>query len=183
MSDTQSRRTAVDSADALPIMIASLHTGSYVPGSPTDPSRPRTGGDAAPAPWPAAWGARVLKCFVVEDSPVIRQNLVATLQELLSLACVGHAEDEAGALDWIRGDAACDLMIIDIFLKSGSGLEVLRQARVLRPACKLVVLTNYATADMRRRCTQLGADRVFDKSAELEELLAYCEGLAAGRVY
>ncbi len=41
-----------------------------------------------------------------------------------------------------------------------------------------MVLTNYATPDMRRRCAQLGADRVFDKSAELEELLAYCATLA-----
>jgi len=120
----------------------------------------------------------MLKCFVVEDSVVIRQNLVATLQELLPLECVGYAEDEATALVWLRQSAPADLLIIDIFLKSGSGLEVLRQARPARPAAKLVVLTNYATAEMRKRCLQLGADRVFDKSAELEELIAYCEGLA-----
>jgi DNA-binding NarL/FixJ family response regulator len=42
-----------------------------------------------------------------------------------------------------------------------------------------VVLTNFATPDMRRRCLQLGADRVFDKSAELEELLIYCESMVA----
>ena len=69
-------------------------------------------------------------------------------------------------------------MIIDIFLRKGTGLEVLRQARDLHPGARLVVLTNFATADMRKRCAQLGADRVFDKSAELEELLAYCEGLS-----
>jgi len=69
-------------------------------------------------------------------------------------------------------------MIIDIFLKAGSGLEVLKRAHVLRPEAKLVVLTNYATPDMRRRCSQLGADRVFDKSAELEELLSYCGTLS-----
>lgn len=121
---------------------------------------------------------RPLKYFVVEDNAVIRQNLVATLHEILGLECVGHAEDERGGVDWVRGDGACDLVIIDIFLKSGSGLEVLRHARAARPRTQLVVLTNYATSDMRNRCLQLGADRVFDKSAELEELLAYCEGLS-----
>ena len=123
---------------------------------------------------------RGLRCFLVEDSPVIRQNLIATLEEMLPISVVGFADDEAGALKWMRGDGAdCDLMIIDIFLRAGSGLEVLRSARLLRPAARLVVLTNFATPDMRRRCLQLGADRVFDKSAELDELLHYCEAMAS----
>ena len=38
----------------------------------------------------------------------------------------------------------------------------------------MVVLTNYATSDIRRRSMALGADAVFDKSSELDELFAYC---------
>ena len=120
-----------------------------------------------------------LNCFVVEDSLIIRQNLIATLEEMLPLNVVGTAEDERSAVDWMStAQAPCDLMIIDIFLKSGTGLEVLRQARQQMPSTRLVVLTNYATLDMRNRCHTLGADRVFDKSAELDELLAYCSTLA-----
>ena len=128
---------------------------------------------------PASAPPPPLRCFLVEDSAVIRQNLIATLEELLAVQIVGTAEDERGAVEWLQAHTAetCDLMIIDIFLRRGTGLEVLRQARALHPASRLVVLTNFATADMRKRCAQLGADRVFDKSAELEELLAYCEGL------
>lgn len=121
-----------------------------------------------------------LTCFLVEDSAVIRQNLAATLEEMLSVHMVGEAENEADAVRWLRSpEAPCDLMIIDIFLKAGTGLTVLKHARSLHPQAKLVVLTNYATAEMRRRCLQLGADRVFDKSAELEDLLAYCEALVS----
>jgi DNA-binding NarL/FixJ family response regulator len=43
-----------------------------------------------------------------------------------------------------------------------------------------VVLSNYTTADMRRRCLALGADRVFDKSNEIELLIQYCDELATG---
>jgi len=130
---------------------------------------------AQPEPAPATLP---LTCFIVEDSPVIRQNLIATLEEMLPVQVVGTAEDEQGALQWMRAPGTgCDLMVIDIFLKAGTGLEVLRQAGTLCPDARRVVLTNYATADMRRRCAQLGADRVFDKSAELEELLAYCAAL------
>lgn len=129
-----------------------------------------TSSDPAPSARPG------LACFLVEDSPVIRENLIATLEEMLGVHVVGSADDERGALHWLRTtDIHCDLMIIDIFLKTGTGLEVLASAKALRPELKLVVLTNYATNDMRRRCLMLGADRVFDKSAELEELLAYCE--------
>ena len=62
-----------------------------------------------------------LNCFLVEDSPLIRENLVATLQEMLDLAVVGQAEDEAAALRWLHDEAVpCDLLIIDLFLKRGS---------------------------------------------------------------
>lgn len=141
-----------------------------MPATPMNPPPPSQPEPAAPTP---------LSCFLVEDSPVIRQNLIATLEELVPVRVVGTAEDEQTAVGWMRSaQAHCDLMVIDIFLKSGTGLEVLRQAGMLCPAARRVVLTNYATPDMRRRCAQLGADRVFDKSAELDELLAYCAGLA-----
>jgi two-component system OmpR family response regulator len=42
----------------------------------------------------------------------------------------------------------------------------------------VVVLSNYATADMRKRCTQLGADAVFDKSNEIDALVDYCLALS-----
>lgn len=123
-----------------------------------------------------------LKAFLVEDSPVIRESLVAALEELAPVQVVGTADDERGAVEWLGGPddaAACDLMIVDIFLKAGSGLGVLRAARDLHRPMTMVVLSNYATADMQRRCLDLGASRVFDKSRELDELIGYCEQLAA----
>ena len=136
--------------------------------------------DVAPRLPDEAAASRRLRCFIVEDSPVIRQNLIAMLEELLPIEVVGEVEDEAEAVAWLRGpDGQADLMIIDVFLKSGSGLEVLAQARALSRGGKLVVLSNYATPDIRRRCAALGADRVFDKSGELDELIAYCAELTA----
>ena len=124
-----------------------------------------------------------LKTYIVEDSAVIRENLIATLEELGPIEVVGTAEDEATAVKWLNQPSnAFDLLIIDIFLKGGSGLGVLRAAGELSRRHKRIVLSNYATTDIRRKCLELGADRVFDKSQEIDALLTYCSRLAAGEV-
>ena len=122
-----------------------------------------------------------LKAFIVEDSPVIRENLTAALEELAPVRVVGTADDEPAAVAWLTtGGHDCDLVIIDIFLKRGSGLGVLRAANELRRPMSLVVLSNYATPDIRRKCLELGAHRVFDKSNEIDDLILYCARLADG---
>ncbi|MBI5721172.1 MAG: response regulator transcription factor [Burkholderiales bacterium] len=119
-----------------------------------------------------------LRAFVVEDSPLILERLVTTLEELAPVRVVGTAADEASAVAWLERDGRrCDLVLVDIFLRSGTGLGVLRAATNLSVSGRRVVLTNYATADIREACGSLGADRVFDKSAEIEGLLDYCERL------
>ena len=147
----------------------------------------------------------LLQIYLVEDSPVIRESLIATLEELAPVKIVGSAEDEEGALQWLAGHHS-DLVIVDLFLKGGSGLGVLRAAQqghassngALKTAVngatasnpagtpagapvsmpRHVVLSNYATPAMRERCMALGADGVFDKSTEIDSLIAYCTRLA-----
>ena len=57
---------------------------------------------------------------------------------------------------------------------------MLRALHTPRLHHKLVVLSNYATQDMRRKCLDLGADRVFDKSNDIDALITYCDHLASG---
>lgn len=122
-----------------------------------------------------------LKTYIVEDSPVIRENLIATLEELAPVEVVGTADNESVANYWLGRHATdCDLVIVDIFLKSGSGLGVLALPTLREAATKVVVLSNYATNDMRRKCLELGADRVFDKSNEIDALVTYCIHFAEG---
>lgn len=123
-----------------------------------------------------------LRTYIVEDSPVILESLIATLEELVAVDVVGTAEDESTAVQWLgRAGLELDLVIVDIFLRGGSGLGVLRAAASLAPRYKRVVLSNYASPDMRRRCLDLGADRVFDKSSDIDALILYCADLAAAR--
>jgi len=122
-----------------------------------------------------------LKTYLVEDSAVIRENLIATLEEVASVDVVGSAADEDVARRWLSDPQhQCDLVIVDIFLHQGSGLGLLRSLSAAPGRRRSVVLSNYATPAMRRKCLDLGADRVFDKSNEIDALIGYCQRLAAG---
>ena len=120
----------------------------------------------------------LLKTFLVEDSQLIRESLTATLEELGAIKVVGAAADQTTAVAWLNRYGECiDLVIVDIFLQGGSGLGVLRAFARLPAPPKVVVLSNFATHDMRGLCTELGADRIFDKSHDIEALVAYCTTL------
>ena len=120
-------------------------------------------------------GPSPVRAYFVEDNPTIRENLIATLEELGGVAPIGYAETEQQGSEWLTNHSASwDLAIVDLFLKQGSGLGVLKACRERNPEQKVVVLTNYATPDFRVRCHQLGVDAVFDKSNEIEALIDFC---------
>jgi DNA-binding NarL/FixJ family response regulator len=120
-----------------------------------------------------------IKIYLVEDSSIIRENLIDTLHENAPIEVVGTAEDERSALAWLRDRShACDLAIVDIFLKSGSGLGVLKALGDMPEAPLRIVLSNHATPEVRVKCQQLGATKVFDKSNELDEMLGWLNRFA-----
>ncbi|MEO8024372.1 response regulator transcription factor [Polaromonas sp.] len=115
-----------------------------------------------------------LRIFLVEDSPVIRDNLAESLEELVGARVVGWASNEDEASQWLADHPAdWDLAVVDLFLLQGSGLNVVKSCsnRALRQ--KVIVLTSYATPPIRQRCLALGADAVFDKATEIEEFTKY----------
>ena len=116
-----------------------------------------------------------LKTYIVEDNLTIRENLIGTLEELACIVAVGTAETENDGKAWLTDNRQeWALAIGDLFLKQGSGLGVLAACRDRPSRQKVVVLSNYATADIRQRCAQLGVDAVFDKSNEIDALVDYC---------
>ena len=116
-----------------------------------------------------------MRTYIVEDNLTIRENLILTLEELADVRTVGVAETEAEGASWLLGNRSdWDLAIVDLFLKEGNGLGVLRACQKRAPGQKMVVLSNYATPDIRDRCFELGVDAVFDKSNEIDDLIEYC---------
>jgi two-component system, OmpR family, response regulator len=115
-----------------------------------------------------------LRIYVVEDNAAIRENLVECLEEMSEARVVGFAETQNAAAAWLtNNNKKWDLAVVDLFLQQGNGLAVLEACRNRDVKQKMVVLTNYATRDIRRRCLELGADAVFDKSTELDEFTQF----------
>jgi two-component system, OmpR family, response regulator len=116
-----------------------------------------------------------LKTYLVEDNPTILENLIATLEELANVDVVGTANTESEGKAWLLSHPhQWDLAILDLFLKEGSGLGVLGACRDRKPEQSVVVLSNYATHEIRQRCANLGANAVFDKSNEIDALVDFC---------
>ena len=116
-----------------------------------------------------------LKVVLIEDSLLLRDALRAKLDEVSGVEVVGGADDEQSALELLQRQRP-DLAIVDLKLRVGSGIGVLRALfgnpdLFGRP--RAVVFSNFGQAPVRQHCLALGVDRFFDKATETEELLAY----------
>jgi len=116
-----------------------------------------------------------LQAYVIEDNPTICENLVGTLEELTCVKVAGSSATEDDAVAWLEENTdRWDMVIVDLFLKQGSGMHLAQRIRRKRPNQKIVVFSNYINSSVRKRCAQLGVDAVFDKSTEIDSLVDYC---------
>ena len=120
-----------------------------------------------------------LSVFVVEDNAEIHENLASALEELTCVKVVGGTPTEEGALAWLAANTEWDMLIVDLFLKGGSGMRLVQRVQRARAAQKIIVFSNYVNASVRKRCAQLGVDAVFDKSTEIDALVDYCSHLCS----
>ena len=114
----------------------------------------------------------LVRVFLVEDSPLIRRRIIDNLLSIGGFVVVGFAESEDDAVAAIA-ETKPDVIVTDIRLREGNGIEVVRQVRQ-SPASsppKIYVLSNYASAEYRRECELVGADAFFDKSGEYDRFL------------
>ena len=123
-----------------------------------------------------------LRVLLIEDSPLIRERLFESLVDPGRIEIVGEADTEEAAVALL--DAAMwDVLVLDLQLKHGTGLGVLRALISHRsPDVKVIVLTNYAFPQYRAKSLALGADFFFDKSREYHRVREVLEGIADKRM-
>jgi len=118
-----------------------------------------------------------MSILIVDDSAVVRSMLREMLAQVEGAEVVGEFASPAPAIASIRR-APPDVVLLDIQLTDGSGLEVLREVRTQHPGVKVMVFTNFAEEVYRKRCLQAGAYAFYDKKNDLHALRQTLRGLA-----
>jgi two-component system, OmpR family, response regulator len=123
-----------------------------------------------------------LRVFLVEDLPMVRNRVVESLEEIDGLELAGFAESEDGALSWLHSQP-CDVVILDLELRQGNGLGVLKDLaqHAPRPGLVKIVYSNHAGTSVRKAAAQLGASFFFDKTLDTPKLRPLLEKLSAAR--
>jgi DNA-binding NtrC family response regulator len=110
-------------------------------------------------------GHRIL---VVEDNPAIRSSLAAIL-ELEGFDVVAVSEYRR-AWELIEKEIF-DTLITDLDLPDGTGVDLLIQARMLRPRMRSILMTGYGCTAVRKQVSELGLSAYLEKPFDPEALL------------
>ena len=110
-----------------------------------------------------------LRVLICDDSATVRQRLVTMALDVPEVDVVGEAEDVPGCLDTFRLTPS-DVVILDIRMPGGNGIDVLRQLKKTGPTPRVIMLTNFANIQYRQKCVDAGADFFFDKSTEFDQI-------------
>jgi DNA-binding NarL/FixJ family response regulator len=119
---------------------------------------------------------RTRKVFIVEDAASLRARLVELIEGVPATRIVGEAATPGDAIEGILRTQP-DCVILDLHLRGGSGLEVLRQMRARHCESVIIVLTNRPEPAYRAACLASGAKWFFDKSKEFEKVPEVVAGI------
>ncbi|HEV8096551.1 MAG TPA: response regulator [Burkholderiales bacterium] len=111
-----------------------------------------------------------LQVLLVEDSPVIRESVVELIEGSGRARVAYSTDSEPVAINELKANPY-DVVIVDLRLREGSGFGVLRALQQLQPDTLTIVLTNYTSTAIRKRCAELGVKWFFDKSSEFEGIV------------
>lgn len=117
---------------------------------------------------------------LVEDNIAFRKHVIPAMKEIANIEVIAFAEDADGAQHLLARED-CHLVVVDLHLRAGSGLDVLAGIRSANQEQSVFMLTSEATDETRRQCMQAGATAVFDKVSELDPFFARCLDLSQQR--
>jgi DNA-binding NarL/FixJ family response regulator len=117
-----------------------------------------------------------MKIFIADDSALFCKQVSELFCEVSGLEIVGQAQSIQAAFDAI-GVLMPDVVMLDIQMFGGSGIDWLRKIRQANAAWVVVILTNYSSPPYRKKCMQAGADFFFDKAIEMNEVKCLMQDL------
>jgi DNA-binding NarL/FixJ family response regulator len=122
------------------------------------------------------------RIFIVDDHPLVREWLTALLHQQPDLEVSGQAEDAAGALAAMIADPP-DVAIIDLSLKTSSGLDLIKSVAAQLPETKLLVLSMHEEVFYAERALRAGARGYVMKRESTECVVEAIRAVCRGQIY
>jgi two-component system invasion response regulator UvrY len=124
----------------------------------------------------------MIRVLVADDHAVVRRGVVQILDEAPDLVPAGEASSGRQVLQQVQ-ENDYDVLVLDIGMPDGSGLEVLHQLRTLRPELRVLILSMYPEKQYALRALKAGAAGYLTKESAPDELVAAVRRIAQGGKY
>jgi DNA-binding NarL/FixJ family response regulator len=123
-----------------------------------------------------------IKIFLVDDHPLVREWLTNLIQQQPDLVVCGESEDAPAALREISATRP-DVAIVDIALKEGSGIELIKSLRVVEPGVAVIVLSMHDERLYAERALRAGARGYIMKRETAKKVITAIRQVLSGKIY
>ena len=123
-----------------------------------------------------------VKIFLVDDHPLVREWLTNLIHQQPDLVVCGESEDAPHALQEISVTKP-DVAIVDISLKRGSGIELIKNLKALHPGVAVIVLSMHDERLYAERALRAGARGYIMKRETAKKVIAAIRQVLDGKVY
>jgi len=120
-----------------------------------------------------------VRILIVDDHPSVREGLALRISLDSDLEVCGEAESEDQALELVK-QTSPELVLVDISLKSGHGIELIKRIRSLDPAIKMLVITGFQESLYAERAFRAGALGYLNKQESNEKMIEAIRTVLAG---
>ena len=128
----------------------------------------------------------MIRLLIGDDHRIVREGLKQVLADAPDVCVAGEAQSGGDVLERVRalgGSDGLDLVLLDIAMPEGDGLEVLQILKCEYPSLPVLMLSTYPEKQYAVRCIKLGAGGYLNKSADPDDMVAAVRKVAAGGMY
>ncbi len=119
------------------------------------------------------------KILIVDDHPSVREGLALRISLHSDLEVCGEADSEDQALALVKQKDP-DLVLVDISLKSGHGIELIKRIKSLAPKTKMLVISGFQESLYAERACRAGALGYLNKQESNERMIEAIHTVLAG---
>lgn len=120
---------------------------------------------------------------MIEDHQVVAEGISSMLNELDYIENVTHVSDGGSGLKFLEENPETDIVLLDINLPDGNGIEFCSSIKQQFPKVGIIALSTYHQAGIINKMLENGADSYLLKNTSSEELIEAIEKVSSGKKY